>query len=77
LATAHHPPPVAAPGRATARLTAHKRCRLGIAEALAVQSLIGACSGVVWVVRVSRDGHFLATAGQDGVLRVWQTSCSR
>ena len=28
-------------------------------------------------MKFSRDGNFLACGGQDGVLRVWQTSCSR
>eukprot|EP00775_Hariotina_reticulata_P008700 gene8700-8881_t len=33
--------------------------------------------GVVWCLAFSRDGSFLAAAGQDGLLRVWQTSTSR
>ncbi|WIA18171.1 hypothetical protein OEZ85_009646 [Tetradesmus obliquus] len=40
------------------------------------QVLESSC-GVVWVVAFSRDGSFLAAAGQDCVLRVWQLTASR
>jgi WD40 repeat protein len=61
---------------AAARLVAHKRVKKAVSEAVWVQNLQGT-SGVIWAMKFRRDGNFLACAGQDGVLRVWQTSCSR
>eukprot|EP00878_Enallax_costatus_P030624 GHUV01033379.1.p1 GENE.GHUV01033379.1~~GHUV01033379.1.p1 ORF type:complete len:326 (+),score=143.24 GHUV01033379.1:242-1219(+) len=68
-----------APGPAiptAVRLVSHKRSSNTVHEVVLAQVLEGSC-GVVWAVGFSRDGSFLATAGQDGVLRIWQTTASR
>jgi hypothetical protein len=46
-------------------------------EAVVLAQVLGTSAGVVWVVAASQDGAFLATAGQDCVLRVWQLTASR
>lgn len=61
---------------AVARLISHKRASTGICEVVLAQVLEGSC-GVIWAMAFSRDGSFLATAGQDGVLRIWQLTSSR
>lgn len=61
---------------AAARLVSHKRSVNTIHEVVLAQVLEGSI-GVVWAVAFSRDGSFLATAGQDGVLRIWQLTACR
>ena len=34
-------------------------------------------TGVVWTMKFSRNGKFLATAGQDGIVRVWEIILNR
>jgi WD40 repeat protein len=33
--------------------------------------------GVVWTMKFSRNGKYLASAGQDGVVRVWEVIPNR
>jgi hypothetical protein len=61
---------------AAVRLLSHKRSRQQVQDVVLAQVLETSC-GVVWVVAFSRDGSFLAAAGQDCVLRVWQLTASR
>jgi WD40 repeat protein len=61
---------------AAVRLVSHKRSRQQVQDVVLAQVLESSC-GVVWVVAFSRDGSFLAAAGQDCVLRVWQLAASR
>lgn len=68
------PPGPAVP--AAVRLVSHKHSSNPVREVVLAQVLDGSC-GVVWAAAFSRDGSFLATAGQDGVLRVWQLTASR
>lgn len=73
------PPPAAQPSvvvPALVRLTSHKSSRRPYEAAVLAQLLEGS-AGVVWAVAVSSNGSFLATAGQDCVLRVWQLTASR
>lgn len=58
------------------RLVSHKVSRRQY-EAVVLAQVLEGSAGVVWVVAVSRDGAFMATAGQDCVLRVWQLTASR
>ena len=34
-------------------------------------------AGVVWIMKFSRNGRFLATAGQDMTVRVWEVILNR
>ncbi|PSC74579.1 signal transducer [Micractinium conductrix] len=38
---------------------------------------LGGHQGVVWTMKFSRNGRYLATAGQDCMIRVWEVSPSR
>jgi WD40 repeat protein len=58
------------------RLVSHKLSSRPY-EAVVLAQVLEGGSGVVWAVAVSHDGAFLATAGQDCVLRVWQLTASR
>jgi WD40 repeat protein len=33
--------------------------------------------GHIWAMSFSRDGRYLASGGQDGIVRVWEVHCSR
>jgi WD40 repeat protein len=35
---------------------------------------IRAHNGAIWVAKFSPDGQFLATGGQDAVLKIWQVN---
>jgi hypothetical protein len=61
---------------ALVRLSSHKSSRRSYEAAVLAQLLEGS-AGVVWAVAASSSGAFLATAGQDCVLRVWQLTASR
>jgi WD40 repeat protein len=61
---------------ALVRLVSHKSSRRPYEAAVLAQVLEGG-AGVVWAVAASADGSFLAAAGQDGVVRVWQLTASR
>lgn len=73
---AHAPPLGGFIHRTTARIAAHRRSTQGLGEVKMMQQLAGH-EGVVWAATYSPDGNFLATAGQDGILRLWQTSLSK
>lgn len=78
-AAAPTPAPQASPKPSPAlvsRITARKRQQRGLSEARMVEQLQGH-EGVVWVAKFSGDGSFLATGGQDGVLRLWQAVSAR
>ena len=83
------PTPAAAPAAAAAgpaspqhvvpavvRLVSHKVSKRQY-EAVVLAQVLEGSAGVVWVVAASPEGAFLATAGQDCVLRVWQLTASR
>lgn len=61
---------------AAVRLVSQKRAAHLVQDVVLAQVLEASC-GVVWAVAFSRDGSLLATAGQDGILRVWQLTASR
>lgn len=61
---------------AVVRLLSHKVSKRQY-EAVVLAQVLEGSAGVVWVVAVSPDGAFLATAGQDCVLRVWQLTASK
>lgn len=61
---------------AVVRLLSHKVSKRQY-EAVVLAQVLEGSTGVVWVVAVSPDGAFLATAGQDCVLRVWQLTASK
>ena len=61
---------------AVVRLVSHKGSSKPFGEVVLAQVLDGCC-GVIWALAFSQDGSFLATGGQDGVLRVWQLTASR
>ncbi len=60
------------------KLVSHKRSGrgCGVGEVVLSQT-VAAHVGVIWCAALSRDAVFLATAGQDCVLRVWQLTSSR
>ena len=35
------------------------------------------CAGVVWIMKFSRNGRYLATAGQDMAIRIWEVILNR
>lgn len=43
-------------------------------SALYVEQEIQAHDGIIWTIKFSPDGEFLATGGSDGVVRVWQVT---
>jgi hypothetical protein len=61
---------------AVVRLLSHKVSKRPY-EAIVLAQVLEGSAGVVWVVAGSQDGAFLASAGQDCVLRVWQLTASR
>lgn len=61
---------------AIVRLLSHKVSKRPY-EAVVLAQVLEGSAGVVWVVAGSHDGAFLASAGQDCVLRVWQLTASR
>jgi len=64
--------------QAAIRVTSHKRAgRSGGVSEVALAQSVAAHSGVIWCAGLSRDRRFLATAGQDCVLRIWQLTGSR
>lgn len=38
---------------------------------------IAAHAGVIWCMKFSKNGKYVATAGQDGVIRVWEVILQR
>lgn len=76
-AAAAAPPSVPLPVvPAVVRLLSHKVNKRPY-EAVVLAQVLEGSTGVAWVVAVSQDGAFLATAGQDCILRVWQLTASR
>lgn len=65
------PAPAAAQPGARVRLQTHRR-GLGSLEALTLGQRLDAHVGVVWAMSFSRNGKYLASAGQDAVVRVWE-----
>jgi hypothetical protein len=59
------------------RVTAHKRMAGQLFSDVSLGQAVAAHAGVIWACGLSKDGSFLATAGQDCVLRVWQLTSSR
>ncbi|KAK9818208.1 hypothetical protein WJX72_008854 [[Myrmecia] bisecta] len=53
------------------KVQVHKKSHKELADLTIVQEL-HAHSGVVWTMKFSRNGRYLATAGQDTVVRVWE-----
>ena len=35
------------------------------------------CAGVVWTMKFSKNGKYLASAGQDAAVRVWEVCLNR
>lgn len=35
------------------------------------------CAGVIWCMKFSKNGRYVATAGQDGVIRIWEVILQR
>lgn len=54
------------------KVSVNRKTHRDLSDLRLVQALPHAHEGVVWVMRFSRDGRFLATAGQDGLVKVWE-----
>lgn len=54
--------------------TRHNKKRWMELSALYVGQEIQAHDGIIWTMKFSPDGEFLATGGSDGVVRVWQVT---
>jgi hypothetical protein len=74
-AHAHAPPPADGLGLPV-RVVTSKKAFKEFTDLRLVQTL-PAHRGVIWAARFSRGGRHLATAGQDGVVRVWAVARSR
>ncbi|KAK9850113.1 hypothetical protein WJX84_008956 [Apatococcus fuscideae] len=58
------------------KVQVHKKLVKELAELYLVQE-IHAHQGVVWIMKFSRNGRYLATAGQDMIVRVWEVVLNR
>ena len=47
------------------------------AAALLTWELCGCLTGVVWTMKFSKNGKYLASAGQDAAVRVWEVCLNR
>ncbi|KAL6746301.1 hypothetical protein V8C86DRAFT_3120844 [Haematococcus lacustris] len=45
---------------------------LGVTAGVRMVQSVTAHDGVIWVMRLSKDGHMVATGGQDGLVKVWR-----
>lgn len=54
--------------------TRHNKKRWMELSALYVGQEIQAHDGIIWTMKFSPDGEFLATGGSDGVVRIWQVA---
>jgi hypothetical protein len=72
----HHAPPPADGLGLPVRVVTSKKAFKEFTDLRLVQTL-PAHRGVIWAARFSRGGRHLATAGQDGVVRVWAVARSR
>jgi WD40 repeat protein len=58
------------------KVSVHRKSVREFADLRLVQE-VQAHTGVVWAMKFSRNGRYLATAGQDGVIRVWEAVPNR